>query len=140
MSGTFGKSNPVFGIVLFVISLLVTLAGIFIAGTAGYGAYSALYGGFALAGLGLILYAWFWVWAIIAIGNIAAFKGYSKAGFVVFAILLPIVALIVVLILQPSQAKQNAVAAAQLVACPACAELVQPKATKCRYCGEVLTA
>lgn len=88
--------------------------------------------------IGVVTYVWFWIWAIIAIGNIAQEKGYSKTGFVVFAIFLPIIALIVALVLQPSQAKENATVAAQMVKCPACAELIQPDAQKCKHCGEIL--
>jgi hypothetical protein len=55
-----------------------------------------------LAAIGFI---WFWIWAIIAIGNIAEVKGYSKPGFIIFAIFFPVISLIVALILQPSQEK-----------------------------------
>ncbi len=80
----------------------------------------------------------FWVWMILAVGSVAASKGYSKAGFIIFAIFLPVVALIVALVLQPSQSKQTAAVSAKMVKCPACAELIQPEAIKCKHCGEMI--
>ena len=79
-----------------------------------------------------------WVWAVSAVGEVAASKGYGKGGFIIFAIFLPLIALIVVLALQPSQSKQTAAASASMVKCPACAELIQPEAIKCKHCGEMI--
>jgi len=88
---------------------------------------------------GLILFIWFTIWLIIAIGNIAQAKGYSKTGFVIFAIFLPLIALIVVLVLQPSQAKQVSIIESQSVKCPKCAELIKPEAVVCKHCGSDIT-
>ncbi len=55
-----------------------------------------------------------WIWAVITVGNYARSKGYSKAGFVVFAIFFPLIALIVVLVIQPSTVQREQVAAAIL--------------------------
>jgi hypothetical protein len=54
----------------------------------------------------LILFVAFialYIWLIIWVGKRALSKGYSRAGFTVFAIFLPIIAWIVVLILDPRQ-------------------------------------
>ncbi len=83
-----------------------------------------------LAGL-IALY----VVAAIYVGNKAKSKGYSKAGFIVFALFFLPVALIVVLIIQPSTVQREQVAAATLSKCPSCAELVQSEAKVCKHCG-----
>ncbi len=76
-----------------------------------------------------------YVAAAIFVGNKAKSKGYSKAGFIVFALFFLPVALIVVLIIQPSTVQREQVAAATLSKCPSCAELVQPEAKVCKHCG-----
>ncbi len=83
-----------------------------------------------LAGL-IALY----VVAAIYVGNKAKSKGYSKAGFIVFALFFLPVALIVVLVIEPSTVQREQVAAATLSKCPSCAELVQPEAKVCKHCG-----
>jgi hypothetical protein len=80
----------------------------------------------------------FYVWVIVAVGSIAAHKGYSKAGFIIFTIFLPVVAIVVVLVLQPSSSQKALEVNATLVKCPACAELIQPEAIKCKHCGETV--
>ena len=138
MSKESGAPNAVLGVSLFIVSVLAMAVGAFVAATAGYGAYGPVVTGLVIAGVGLVLYIWFWIWAIIAIGTIAERKGYSKAGFVIFAVFLPIFALIVALVLQPSSAKRDEAATAGLTRCPYCAELIQPAAVKCKHCGERL--
>lgn len=96
-------------------------------------------GGAVLFYGGLVLLIWFTIWLIIAIGNIAQAKGYSKTGFIIFAIFLPIIALIVALVLQPSHAKQVSIAESQSVKCPMCAESIKPEAVVCKHCGSSLT-
>ena len=132
--GTLGNSRPVVGWLLFASSIVFLLIGFALrAGSRGTNDVATA---FQIAGG--VAYVCFWIWVIIAIGNIAQNKGYSKAGFVIFAIILPFVALIVALILQPSQAKQASLAATRMVKCPMCAELIQPDARKCKHCGSDL--
>ena len=127
----FGKSSLRFGIILLAVAVVILISVYFVS-------WSALVSWILLLALVGSVVA-FWVWAVIAVGNIAEVKGYSKAGFIIFAIFLPIIALIVALILQPSQSKQTATLQAHMVKCPMCAELVQPEAKKCKHCGADLT-
>jgi len=65
------------------------------------------------------------------IGKKAKEKGYSRVGFTIFALFLPVIALIVVLVIQPTQAAQDK----SLVKCSQCAEAIQPQAKRCKHCG-----
>lgn len=127
----FGKSSPRFGIIWLVVAVVIPILVYLFA----WPAWATWILTLAL----VVSVVAFWVWAIIAVGNIAAMKGYSKAGFIIFAIFLPIIALVVALVLQPSHSKQTATAQAQMVKCPTCAELVQSEAKKCKHCGSDLT-
>ena len=94
----FGKSSPRFGIIWLAVAVVIPIL-VYLFAWPAWATWIL-----TLALIGSVVA--FWVWAIIAVGNIAAMKGYSKVGFIIFAIFLPIVALIVALILQPSQSKQ----------------------------------
>lgn len=137
MSGTLGKSNPRIGIYVLAASLISLVLGLNVR-TSARPATTQGDIGTGLLILACVTYVWFWIWVVIAIGNIAENKGYSKAGFIVFAIFLPLIALIVALVIQPSQMKQTSVAAAVMVKCPMCAELIQPDAIKCKHCASDL--
>ncbi len=78
----------------------------------------------------LALFA-FAIWLAIWIGKKADEKGYSRVGFTIFGLFFTIVALIIVLVIPPSQAAQMA----GMVKCPHCAESVQPEANVCKHCG-----
>lgn len=134
MSGTLGKSSARVGISVLAVSLISLVLGLAIR-TSARPATTQGDIGTGLLILAGVTYVWFWFWVIIAIGNIAENKGYSKAGFIIFAIFLPLIALVVALVIQPSRVKQTAVAAAAMVKCPMCAELIQPDARKCKHCG-----
>jgi hypothetical protein len=80
-------------------------------------------------------------------------KGLGRLGFLLgFAF--SVVGIVIVAVLEPPEeerhrrllqeqqllSKQVAVASAGLVKCPACAELIQPDAKKCKHCGEIIAA
>jgi len=71
------------------------------------------------------------IWLAIWIGGRAHEKGYSRAGFVVFGLFFSLIALIVVLVIQPTQTAQ----VKGLAKCPHCAEAIQPDAKVCKHCG-----
>lgn len=78
--------------------------------------------------LGLIAFG---IWLAFWIGKKAQEKGYSRVGFTIFGLFFTLIALIVVLVIQPTQAAQTS----GLVKCPHCAEAVQPEARVCKHCG-----
>ncbi len=122
------------------IALLVAVPGSLVLGAGvGFLAHLITGEGFDLLSvlfLLLVVIVAFYVWCIVAVGSIAASKGYSKAGFILFTVFLPWVAIVVVLILQPSSSRRAVEVEAALAKCPACAELIQPEAVKCKHCGE----
>ena len=65
------------------------------------------------------------------IGKKAQEKGYSRVGFTIFALFFPVISLIVVLVIQPTQTAQ----VKGLAKCPHCAEAIQPDAKVCKHCG-----
>ena len=79
----------------------------------------------------VLVFIAFWIWAVFAVGEVADSKGYGRAGFIIFAIFFPVIALIVVLVLPQGQSPAT-------VKCPACAEAIKPEAIKCKHCGEMI--
>ena len=76
-----------------------------------------------------------YIWLIIWVGKRALQKGYSRAGFTVFTIFLPVIAWIVVLVLDPRPQPP----APTMAKCPHCAEGVLPEAQVCKHCGRDIT-
>jgi hypothetical protein len=68
---------------------------------------------------------------------IASSKGRSGFGFFVYSVFLWPIALIHALIMEPSQknAEEHGIASGELRRCPFCAEPIQVRAVRCRYCG-----
>lgn len=83
----------------------------------------------------LALFA-FAIWLAIWIGKRAEEKGYSRVGFTIFGLFFTLIALIVVLAIQPTQGAQSL----GLVKCPHCAEAIQPEAKVCKHCGRDIPA
>jgi len=73
----------------------------------------------------------FGIWVAVWIGKKAQEKGYSRVGFTIFGLFFTIVALIVVLVIRPTQDSLSA----GLVKCIYCAEVIQPEAKVCKHCG-----
>lgn len=76
------------------------------------------------------------IWLAIWIGKKAEEKGYSRVGFTIFGLFFTLIALIVVLVIQPTQAVQ----VSGLAKCPYCAEAIQPDAKVCKHCGRDLNS
>ncbi|WP_310474121.1 hypothetical protein [Sandarakinorhabdus sp.] len=80
----------------------------------------------------------FFFWFILAAAAdwIASDKGRSGCGFQLFALLLPLIALIVALALTPDRDHLNekAIKRGKKSRCPACREAIDPEATICPFC------
>jgi len=87
--------------------------------------------------LGILLFVVllvFAVWLAIWIGKKAEEKGYSRAGFTIFGLFFTVIALIVVLVIQPT----SEIESRGMGKCPYCAESIQPEAKVCKHCGRDL--
>jgi hypothetical protein len=83
----------------------------------------------------LILWGFF---AIIA-GVIAANKNRSAVGWFCLGLLFrPFAWAVALLPVLPANAEEDYQVSGNLRPCPECAELIQPSARKCRYCGSVI--
>jgi len=76
----------------------------------------------------------FWVVLSLLVGEWAARKGRSAAGYFLLSLLLsPLIGLVAVGIVEPRLAELAK--SGKLKQCPECAEYIQPTAKKCRFCG-----
>jgi hypothetical protein len=89
--------------------------------------------------LGLLFFVGlFWFAVSLAVASYASKKGYSWFGFFLLAIFIsPVIAGIIVLIIQPTQSKIAASSSTRK--CPRCAEEVAWAASLCKHCGSELT-
>lgn len=84
------------------------------------------------------------LWVIIAVvlglipAGIASNKGHSFGAWWFFGALLFIIALPCAILVGPAGASQAATPS-KLRACPMCAEMIQPAAIRCRFCGAGVT-
>lgn len=84
--------------------------------------------------------AFFWLVFSIAVGVWADSKGQGGIGwFFLSLIISPLLAGIFLALSKNLKAEALLPNAITHVKCPACAEFVLPKATKCKHCGEPLT-
>lgn len=83
------------------------------------------------------------LWVVFGILNAYWYKkkgGSAIQGFILSALLSPIIAALIIAVSKPDKKAldQAAVASGEFKKCPACAELIKNAATKCRFCGEQL--
>ena len=83
-----------------------------------------------------------WVVCGLIAGAIAENKGRSGCGGFAIGVLLGPLGIIWALVMKTDQTKvdDKSLKSGKMKKCPACAELVKAEATKCRHCGEDLTA
>lgn len=84
-----------------------------------------------------------WIALSLLVWFLALGRGRSGFGWCLLALAIsPLLAGILLLVLTPvsSRVEADKIASGELRRCPMCAELIQPEAVKCRYCGSSVEA
>jgi len=85
-----------------------------------------------------MLVLFFWLLFAAIVGWLAYLKGRSAIGlFLIAVVFSPMIGLIVVLIMKPSEEvkEQRALLSGEGKICPFCAEVVRSEAVTCKHCG-----